>query len=73
VNQEKVNNNSHTLAVFKLDDKNIHLDLAAEACNCSNFVDKLNLKYGNIDSAILFLRNLFPDGFPEIITPNYRS
>ena len=70
MNQEKLNNNSHTLSVFKVDNRNIHLDLAAEAFNNyhSNLVGKLNLKYANIDSAILFLRSLFPGDFHEIIT-----
>jgi hypothetical protein len=69
VNQEKANNISHTPSVYKLDNKNIHLHLATEAFNnYSNLVDRLNLNYANINSAILFLINLFPDGFPEMVT-----
>jgi hypothetical protein len=47
-------NNNHTPSVFKLDNKNIHLDLAADACNkyFLNLVDGLNIEYANTVSTV---------------------
>jgi len=47
-------NSNHTLSVFKLDNKNIHLDLAADACNKHflNLVNGLNIEYDNTVSTV---------------------
>jgi hypothetical protein len=65
-----VNNNNHTLREFKLGNKNIHLGLAAEPFHkyILNLVNELNMEYANIDFAISFCGDWFPDGFPEMKT-----
>jgi hypothetical protein len=50
----KVINNNHTPSVLKLDNKNIHLDLAADAYNkyFVNVVDGLHVEYANTVSTV---------------------
>jgi len=47
-------NNNHTPSVLKLDNKNIHLDLAADAYNkyFVNVVDGLHVEYANTVSTV---------------------
>ena len=47
-------NSNHTPSVFKLDNKNIRLDLAADACNKHflKLVNGLNTEYANTVSSV---------------------
>jgi hypothetical protein len=65
----EVNNNDHIPPTVKLDNAKIHLDQVVEAYNVYflNLVVGFNMEQANMNSAILFLKNLFPDGFPEVI------
>jgi hypothetical protein len=65
----KANSKVHTPSEFKLGNKTIHINQAAEAFNnfFLNVVEELNIEQANIESAILLLNKSFPNRFPEMI------